>query len=92
MLTEQVFRNIEAGMYGVEAITNTSAHASGPYGVFIALEASTVISAIVCEQLTGNTMAGETLPVGVPVRIPHVTSITLTSGACLAYKMPPEAK
>jgi hypothetical protein len=87
--TEQELANIAAGSYGVEVITNTSAH-TGLFGLILPLEDSQ-ITALVSDAVTGNALAGETLPKGVPVRIPRITSITLASGAVLAYRQPKPA-
>jgi hypothetical protein len=90
MFTEQVFANVLAGNFGVEGVTDTNAHI-GPFGVLVPLEA-TVLAAITSQYLTGNSLVGETLPAGVPIVIPHITTLTLTSGALLAYRMPASAR
>jgi acetyl-CoA carboxylase carboxyltransferase component len=46
----------------------------------------TVISAITVQNATGNSLAGETFVADTKLS-GIVTSITLTSGACLAYRV-----
>lgn len=86
MYTEQELLNCQAGFYGVEAITDTNAH-TGPFGRIEPL-ATTVIASLKAELLTGGTLDGESLAVGQNINLPGITSITLTSGKLLAYRLP----
>lgn len=93
MITPQELANIQAGLYGVDVITDTAAHAPAngvAYGYFVALT-DVVVAAIASQHLGGNTMAGVTISKTAQVWIPRVTTITLTSGSLAAYRMPQKA-
>ena len=68
---------------GGELITNTAAH-TGRFKRVDFYEA-TEISAM-SSNLTGNAIAGETVPAGTTI-YGVITSITLASGACIAYRI-----
>jgi hypothetical protein len=69
---------------GAEFISDGLAHT----GRFKALyfKEETVISAITAENYTGNALAGETFPADSMI-YGIFTSVTLTSGACIAYRI-----
>ena len=68
---------------GGELITNTSAH-TGRFKRIDFYEATEVSAA--SSNLTGNSIANETFPAGF-VLYGEFTSITLASGACIAYRI-----
>ena len=67
---------------GGEVITDTAAHTGRYKGVDFYED--TQIAAM-SSNLTGNTIAGETVKHGTRI-YGLITSITLTSGACIAYR------
>lgn len=85
MLSEQEILNIRAGAFGVDIIADTAAH-EGPFGLLIPLE-DTVVAGASSPFLKGS-LAGKTLPKGVPVGLIQLETITLTSGSLLAYRAP----
>jgi len=68
---------------GSESITDTEAHTGRFWAVYF--KEDTVIAAL-ASNLTGNTQVGETWTAGTYL-FATITSITLTSGACIAYKL-----
>jgi len=70
-------------MAGGESITDTMAHAGRFWAVYF--KEDTVIAAL-DSNLTGNTQVAETWVAGTYL-FAKITSITLTSGACIAYKL-----
>lgn len=79
---------MKAGFYGTEVITDTAAH-TGLFGCLVALEDSQISALVAAGFLSGNAIAAETLPKGLELFLPGITSLTLTSGAVLARRMPP---
>ena len=69
---------------GFEFVSDTAAH-TGRFSM-IYFKEDTVISAITVQNVTGNSLAGETFVADTKLS-GIVTSITLTSGACLAYRV-----
>ena len=69
---------------GFEFISDTAEHA-GRF-CLIYFKEDTVISAITVQNATGNSLAGETFVADTKLS-GIITSITLTSGACLAYRV-----
>tara|TARA_Y100001963_G_scaffold150985_1_gene233054 strand:+ start:2464 stop:2700 length:237 start_codon:yes stop_codon:yes gene_type:complete len=68
---------------GGELITDTSAH-TGTFKRLDFYEASEVSAA--SSNLTGNAIANETFPAGYTL-YGYFTSVTLASGACVAYRI-----
>lgn len=69
-----------------QVITDTNAHNIADGFAIQALE-DTVIAAISYEaDANSNTLVGETVPAGVVIYLNRITSLTLTSGACLVYQ------
>jgi|TARA_B100000900_G_C20555498_1_gene706642 hypothetical protein len=69
---------------GFEFVSDTNAH-TGRFSK-IYFKEDTVISAITVKNATGNSLAGETFVADTEI-CGIITSITLTSGACLAYNL-----
>ena len=69
---------------GFEFISDTAEHTGRFCKIYF--KEDTVVSAITVQNATGNSLAGETF-VADTALIGVVTSITLTSGACLAYRL-----
>ena len=69
---------------GFEFISDTAEH-SGRF-CLIYYKEDTVISAITVKNATGNSLAGETFVADTYI-CGIITSITLTSGACIAYNL-----
>ena len=69
---------------GFEFVSDTAAH-TGRFSM-IYFKEDTEISAITVQNATGNSLAGETF-VADTYLCGIITSITLTSGACLAYRL-----
>jgi hypothetical protein len=69
---------------GAEFVSDTSAH-TGRFSAIYFKEA-TVINAITADNYTGNALAGESFPADSTI-YGIFTSITLTSGACIAYRI-----
>ena len=69
---------------GFEFILDTAEH-TGRF-CLIYFKEDTVISAITVQNATGNSLAGETFVADTKLS-GIITSITLTSGACLAYRV-----
>ena len=69
---------------GAEFISDTAAH-TGRFNCIYFKEDS-VISAITAQDYTGNSLAGETFVADTYI-CGIITSITLTSGACIAYNL-----
>jgi len=69
---------------GFEFISDTNAH-TGRFSKIYFKEDS-VINAITVKNATGNSLAGETFVADTEI-CGVITSITLTSGACLAYNL-----
>jgi len=75
--------NVKLGQGGSTLITDTSAH-TGTYVAITFLEATT-FTALTDANRDGNTIGSQTFPVGATI-YGTFTSITLASGACIAYK------
>jgi len=69
---------------GFEFVSDTAAHTGRFCKIYF--KEDTVISAITVENATGNSLAGETFVADTSIS-GVITSITLTSGACIAYKI-----
>ena len=69
---------------GFEFVSDTAAHTGRFCKIYF--KEDTVISAITVENATGNSLAGETFVADTYI-CGIITSITLTSGACLAYNL-----
>ena len=69
---------------GFEFVSDTAAHTGRFCKIYF--KEDTVISALTAENATGNSLAGETFVADTYIS-GVITSITLTSGACLAYKI-----
>ena len=69
---------------GFEFISDTAEH-TGRF-CLIYFKEDTVISAITVQNATGNSLAGETFVADTYI-CGIITSITLTSGACIAYNL-----
>ena len=69
---------------GAEYISDTAAH-TGRFGKVVALE-NTVIASMTADDITGNTLSAVTLNSSCEV-CGVITSITLTSGSVLAYRL-----
>ena len=69
---------------GAEYIDDTAAH-TGRFGKIVAL-ADSVIAAIDTEDITGNSMAAAPLKASCEI-CGVITSITLTSGSVMAYRL-----
>ena len=69
---------------GFEFISDTAAHTGRFQKIYF--KEDSVISAITVQNGTGNTLAGETFVADTYI-CGIITSITLTSGACLAYRV-----
>ena len=69
---------------GAEYISDTAAH-TGRFGKIVALE-NTVIASMTADDITGNTLSAVTLNSSCEV-CGVITSITLTSGSVLAYRL-----
>ena len=69
---------------GFEFISDTNEH-TGRF-CLIYFKEDTVIDSITVQNATGNTLAGETFVADTKLS-GIITSITLTSGACLAYRV-----
>lgn len=69
-------------------VGNTEAHTPGDGYIFFAIHflTNSVISAY-SPALTGTTFTGVTIPAGT-ILYQDLTTITLTSGSCIAYKKP----
>lgn len=85
MISELEIRRIEAGWYGVEEIADPSAHTNGPYAALFCT-AATVVAEIKSDMIASGVLAAHPLPAGSILRLPRMTSITLTSGKCIAFK------
>ncbi len=79
--------NRQFGREGGEIIKDTAVHSGKNFYAILFYE-DTVISAITITDAEGNafigSLAGEMLPAGYPL-YGKITSIKLTSGACIAY-------
>lgn len=84
-MTQNEYVNI--GYKGATFISNTTAR-TGSWRLIIPIE-NTVFAVLTDSGLdvapAGNTIIGETIPANFPLR-GNFTAITLTSGACMAYK------
>ena len=69
---------------GFEFVSDTAAH-TGRFSMIYFKEDSE-INAITVQNATGNSLAGETFVADTKI-CGIITSITLTSGACLAYRL-----
>tara|TARA_R100000734_G_scaffold3379_1_gene3133 strand:+ start:504 stop:734 length:231 start_codon:yes stop_codon:yes gene_type:complete len=69
---------------GFEFISDTNAHTGRFQKIYF--KEDSVISAITAKNATGNSLAGETF-VAKTYICGIFTSITLTSGACVAYNL-----
>ena len=69
---------------GAEVITDTAAH-TGRFCAIYFIE-DTVINALTAQNYTGNSVAGETFRRDATI-YGVFTSITLTSGAAIAYRL-----
>ena len=69
---------------GFEFISDTNAHAGRFQKIYF--KEDTVIAAITVKNATGDSLAGETFVADTKLS-GIVTSITLSSGACLAYRV-----
>ena len=69
---------------GFEFVSDNQAHTGRFCKIYF--KEDTVISAITVDNATGNSLAGETFVADTYIS-GVITSITLTSGACLAYKI-----
>ena len=69
---------------GFEFISDTAAHTGRFCKIYF--KEDSVINTITIENATGNSLDGETFVADTSF-MGVVTSITLTSGACLAYKI-----
>ena len=69
---------------GAEYIDDTSEH-TGRFGKIVALEDS-VIDSISTEDITGNSMASAPLKASCEI-CGVITSVTLTSGSVMAYRL-----
>jgi hypothetical protein len=69
---------------GAEYISDTAAH-TGRFGKVVALE-NTVIASMTADDITGNTLSAVTLNSSCEI-CGVITSITLTSGSVLAYRL-----
>jgi len=69
---------------GFEFISDTNAHAGRFSKIYF--KEDSVINAITVKNATGNSLAGETFVADTEI-CGVITSITLTSGACLAYNL-----
>ena len=69
---------------GFEFISDTAAHTGRVSKIYF--KEDTVIDAITVKNATGNSLAGETFVADTEI-CGIITSITLTSGACLAYNL-----
>ena len=69
---------------GFEFISDTNAHTGRFQKIYF--KEDTVIAAITVKNATGDSLAGETFVADTQLA-GIVTSITLTSGACLAYRV-----
>lgn len=69
---------------GAEFVSDTSAH-TGRFSA-IYFKETTVINAITADNYTGNALAGESFPADSTI-YGIFTSIALTSGACIAYRI-----
>lgn len=75
---------MSVGHNGTTFISDTAAH-TGAWGLIIPIE-NTVFALLTDNGLDGNTIIGETIPANFPL-YGKFTAITLTSGACVAYKL-----
>lgn len=72
------------GSHGARFISDTAAHtAAGGWNAITFIE-NTVFDTLTCGNWSGNTFTSETFPEGLTI-YGNFTSITLTSGACIAY-------
>ena len=69
---------------GFEFVSDTAAHTGRVSKIYF--KEDTGIDAITVQNATGNTLAGETFVADTYI-CGIITSITLTSGACLAYRL-----
>tara|TARA_R100001163_G_scaffold65707_1_gene64142 strand:+ start:411 stop:641 length:231 start_codon:yes stop_codon:yes gene_type:complete len=69
---------------GFEFVSDTAAHTGRFCKIYF--KEDSVISAITVQNATGNSLAGETFVADTYIS-GVITSITLTSGACLAYRV-----
>tara|TARA_Y100000004_G_C8808464_1_gene366543 strand:+ start:127 stop:357 length:231 start_codon:yes stop_codon:yes gene_type:complete len=69
---------------GFEFISDVAEHTGRFKKIYF--KEDSVISAITVDNATGNSLAGETFVADTYIA-GVITSITLTSGACLAYKI-----
>lgn len=69
---------------GAEYIDDTAAH-TGRFGKVVALEDS-VIASLSAEDITGNTLSAVPLKASCEI-CGVITSVTLTSGTVIAYKL-----
>ena len=69
---------------GFEFISDTNAHTGRFQKIYF--KEDTVIAAITVKNATGDSLAGETFVADTYI-CGIITSITLTSGACLAYRV-----
>jgi len=69
---------------GFEFISDTNAHTGRFCKIYF--KEDTVINAVTVLNATGNSLAGETFVADTSFE-GVITSITLTSGACLAYNL-----
>jgi len=69
---------------GAEYISDTAAH-TGRFGKVVALE-NTVIASMTADDITGNALSAVTLNSSCEI-CGVITSITLTSGSVLAYRL-----
>ena len=69
---------------GAEYISDTAAH-TGRFGKVVALE-NTVIASMTADDITGNALSAVTLNSSCEF-CGVITSITLTSGSVLAYRL-----
>lgn len=69
---------------GAEYISDTAAH-TGRFAKVVALEDS-VIASMSAEDITGNTLSSVTLKSNCEI-CGVITSVTLTSGSVIAYKL-----
>jgi len=83
MLSHEVTDVLRIGYKGSTFISDTSAH-TGSWRMIIPIE-TTIFATLTDAKLDGNTITGESFPANHPL-MGNFTAITLTSGACMAYK------
>lgn len=87
MLSKDLITLLNKTLYNMypEVIYDTSAH-NNLNGFAIQTIEISVIAAITSNASTAQSLVGESLPAGITIYIPNITSITLTSGAVIVYQ------